>query len=167
VKRLDGTEGRVDLMFGAVTQFEPGKREHLVVELKRPARKIDGEAMEQVQSYTEAVAADSRFNHTDTKWVFYAISNELHPRIETQANQPGRPKGLYLQHPDKPIWIWVKTWGQVIQEGEARLQFVKERLDYDPSHQAGLEYIRKTHSEYLPSVLKNEPESEGGEAEEV
>ncbi|HPG67941.1 MAG TPA: ATP-binding protein [Candidatus Hydrogenedentes bacterium] len=46
VTRPDGTQGRVDLMFGAVTQFVPGKREHLIVELKRPARQIDGDAME-------------------------------------------------------------------------------------------------------------------------
>jgi len=64
-----------------------------------------------------------------------------------------------LQHPKKPIWIWVKTWGQIIQECEARLQFVKERLDYDPSHQAGLEYIRKAHSAYLPTILRGEPET--------
>lgn len=167
VIRLDGTEGRVDLMFGAATQYESGKREHLVIELKRPSHKIDGEVMEQVLSYAEAVAGDDRFNHTDTNWIFYAVSNELTSRIETQANQPGRPKGLYFQHPDKPIWIWVKTWGQIIQDGETRLQFVKERLDYNPSHKAGLEYIRKTHSEYLPFVLKNEPESEEKKVKEA
>jgi len=153
VKRLDGSDGRVDLMFGAVTQFDPGKREHLIVELKRPSQKIDSKAMEQVESYVEAIADDERFNRTDTKWEFYAVSNTIHPRIETRSKQPDRPKGLYLDHPDKPIRIWVKTWGEIIQECEARLHFVKQHLDYDASHQAGLEYLRKRHSEYLPKVL--------------
>ena len=45
----------------------------------------------------------------------------------------------------------------------ARHRFVTERLDYDPSHQAGLDYIRTTHSAYLPESLKQEKESEEGE----
>ncbi len=159
VTRLDGSKGRVDLMFGAITEFEPGKREHLVVELKRPSREVDGKVVEQIQGYAEAVAADDRFNHTDTKWEFIAISNSLHPFVESQVNSEGRPKGLFLPYKDKPIRIWVKTWGQVIQECESRLKLFKQHLDYDPSHKAGLDYLRKTHADYLPSTtMGEEPE---------
>jgi len=155
VTRLDGSKGRIDLMLGTVIpQADPAKREHLIIELKRPARKIDTDAMKQVESYAETVASDDRFRSTDTCWEFYAISNEIDPMVKRHASSQDRPKGLYLPFPDKPIRIWVKEWGEVIQECEARMHFFRERLDYAPTHQAGLDYLRKIHAAYLPATLK-------------
>jgi len=138
--------------------------------LKRPSRKIDTMALSQVQSYAEAVASDSRFFDTQTTWHFYAISNDLHPHVRAQANQPDRASGLAIEYSDKPIKIWAKTWGQLIHECETRLQFVKKQLAYEPTHKAGLDYIRAAHANYLPDVLKQSSdtvEAEIGETGET
>jgi len=78
VTREDGSTGRIDLMLArSVPQPRAEEREHLVVELKRPSRKIDSESLGQVKSYAIAVAQDERFKDTKTRWIFWAISNEM------------------------------------------------------------------------------------------
>jgi len=62
VLRDDGSKGIVDLMLSCrVPLPHAEEREHLVIELKRPSKKVDLQVTTQIESYAMAVATDERF----------------------------------------------------------------------------------------------------------
>ena len=157
VTREDGSTGRIDLMLArSVPQPRAEEREHLVVELKRPTRKIDSEVLAQVKSYSIAVAQDERFKDTRTKWVFWAISNEMTDEARREARQRGRPEGLVYDDEELRVTVWSKTWGQLLQECKARLNFFKQRLDYEADRASALSYLKKAHEKYIPTAIKGD-----------
>jgi hypothetical protein len=157
VLREDGTEGIVDLMLSRrIPQPRAEEREHLVIELKRPTVEIDGTAMLQIQSYALAVADDERFRDTKTRWVFWAVSNKVQDSVRKTARQRNRPDGLFYEDEEQRITIWVKTWGQLIQECKARLEFFQKQLNYAADSESALAYLRVAHEKYLPKVLTKE-----------
>lgn len=95
VLREDGTTGIVDLMLSRrIPQPRKEQREHLVIELKRPSQPIDPGVDTQISSYAFAVSNDERFKDTDTRWIFWAISNEVAESVRKKAKQRNRPEGL-------------------------------------------------------------------------
>lgn len=158
VVQEDGVEGIPDLMFSRLLpQPRVDSREHLVVELKRPKVSINLEAMNQVERYASAVAEDERFRDTKTRWVFWAVSNDLDDAVRRRARQRNRPEGLVFEDDEQRITIWVKTWGQVLQECKGRLRFFQDHLKYAADNESGLAYLRDAHAKYLPkAVLEDE-----------
>jgi acyl-CoA thioesterase FadM len=51
------------------------------------------------------------------------------------------------------VFIWVKSWGQIIEAARARLEFFQEQLEYSADDESALAYLRKIHQQYLPKVL--------------
>lgn len=154
VLREDGSQGIVDLMLSRlVPQPRATERQHLVVELKAPKVDIDNAAMNQIQSYAEAVAEDERFKDANTKWVFWAVSNKVKDTVRKMARQPNRPEGVFYEDAEKRYTIWVKTWGQLIQECKGRLQFFQDHLKYAADNESALVYLRAAHAKYLPQAL--------------
>jgi hypothetical protein len=152
VVRDDGSEGIIDLMLSrTIPQTKADEHEHLIVELKRPSKKIDMGVYGQISSYATAVTKDERFNGTHTRWVFWAVSNEISADMENQTRQLNQPQGLALQTQD--YQIWVKSWSQILNSCKARLRFFQERLEYSATRETGIELLRKIHSKYLPSEL--------------
>ena len=96
VIQANGKSGRVDLFFSKSRQPREGEFEHLVVELKRPSKKIDQEVLGQIKGYAGAISKDERFDQSKTKWIFIAVSNELDDSVENAVNQLNRPRGLVL-----------------------------------------------------------------------
>jgi hypothetical protein len=157
VLREDGSVGIVDLMLSrSVPQPRADEREHLVIELKRPKVPVDAKVANQIESYAFAVADDERFRDTNTKWVFWAISNEIEESVRKKSNQRNRPRDLLYEDDEGRIKIWVKTWGQVIQNCKARLEFFQRELKYSAERDSGLAYLRKVHEKYLPTYLVEE-----------
>lgn len=131
VLRDDGSKGIVDLMLSRrVPQPKPEEREHLVVELKRPKKKVDLSVTTQIESYAMTVATDERFRDTNTTWHFWAISNEVNDQARKKARQANRPDGMLYQSDDARITVWIKTWGQVIEAARGRLEFFRKELNY-------------------------------------
>jgi hypothetical protein len=162
VTREDGRIGIVDLMLSRVVpQPKSEDREHLVIELKRPAKKIDSDVASQIESYAFAVAEDERFKDTKTKWVFWVISNEMTDTVRRKARQKNRPEGILFEDEENRITVWARTWGQIIESARSRLQFFKEKLEYSADHDSGLEYLRKTHEKYLPKTAVFETGGDG------
>ena len=144
----DGSRGIIDLMLSRrVPQPDSHKREHLIVELKRPTQKIDDQVLLQIKNYAQAVAGDERFNDTGTKWTFWALSNELTDTAKRDSNQLGRPSGVAFQAEN--ITVWVKNWAQVIQGCRARLAFYEEELKYDANDATALEYLNRNAQKIL------------------
>jgi hypothetical protein len=161
VLREDGSKGFVDLMLSRIIpQPRAEEREHLIVELKRPAQKIDSEVASQIRSYAFAVADDERFKDTKTRWVFWAISNDISGSVRREANQRNRPRDLLYEDEEERIFIWVKTWGQLIESCRARLEFFQKELNYNVENESALSYLRKMHNKYLPPIFVDEIKAE-------
>ncbi|MEL7483667.1 MAG: ATP-binding protein [Planctomycetota bacterium] len=155
VKAIDGKSGIVDLMLSKrVPLPKDDEREHLVVELKRPSRKVDAEVIQQVKKYAYAVARDERFRTSEVNWTFWAISNDMDDYARMEASQSARPAGLIHEQENPRIRIWVKTWNQVLDECRARLEFFRRRLEYVATHDAGVGHLQKVYAKYIPPVLK-------------
>lgn len=158
----EGKKGVIDLVLSKRIPLPSGEeREHLVIELKRPNKPIDGDAINQLTKYALAISKDDRFVHTRTKWTFVAISNQLDPVAEAKANQQNRPRGLVEDiGGEQTIQIWAKTWSQIIQDNEGRLKFFRDRLEYSADDPAALQYLSKMNEKYLsPSVLEKVDEA--------
>ena len=160
VVREGGSTGRIDLMLArSVPQPRAEEREHLVVELKRPSKKICTEVLGQVKSYAIAVAQDERFKDTKTKWVFWAVSNEMTDEARRESRQRGRPEGLVYDDEELRVTVWAKTWGHIIQDCKARLNFFRQKLDYEADRASALNYLKKAHEKYIPTCVK---QADGG-----
>lgn len=154
VVRSDGSRGIVDLMFSRNIQIAGSEeREHLIVELKRPEIKIDADAVTQIKSYAFAIAGDERFLDVRTKWVFWAVSNDLDAFARHEVNQRDRPRGVLFQGDDPSITIWVKTWSQIINDCRSRLKFFSEKLNYTPDRDDSLAHLKTTYHKYLADLF--------------
>jgi hypothetical protein len=152
VRREDGRRGIVDLILSRRVP-QPRDREHLVVELKRPNVELRSPEVQQIQDYAHAVSSDERFKDTTTRWRFWLVGNSMSAQAQQQVRQAGRPPGLLYQADDGLIEIWVRTWGQIIEDCRARLKFVEESLEYASSSEHALDYLRRIHEKYLPDTL--------------
>lgn len=132
VRKPDGKSGRVDNFLGRrVPHPDPMHREFLVIELKKPSATIARKEADQLEDYVNAIREEPDFNNTSTHWNFFLITGEYDDTVGERITQSGRPFGLMI---DKPTHgVWVKTWGEIIRECEARLQFIAERLKIEVS----------------------------------
>jgi hypothetical protein len=134
---------------------------HLVVELKAPKVKIDRDEVNQIEDYARSVLKDERFRNVNTKWVFWAISDDYGEAAAFRmqqgadnAQQTTSNGGKILEGPN--FSIWVKTWSQVLEENRGRLQFFKERLEYEADKGAALEHLKDRYAQFLKGVLVEE-----------
>jgi len=152
VRRSDGTRGIVDL---TLSQQRRGvdRREHLVVELKRPSVVITQTEVAQLKSYADAVASDPQFHGINVHWSFWVISSKLDSTVTRDANQSNLPPGQITGWDN--IQIWARTWSQVIDECETRLRHFKDALEYDASKEHAADYINRAHDrETIPEPLR-------------
>ncbi|MBN9225468.1 MAG: hypothetical protein ABS63_08650 [Microbacterium sp. SCN 70-27] len=161
----DGHVRVIDLMLSAVIKSRESDREHIVIELKRPSQHIGQDEIRQIENYAETVAGDTRFAETDTKWEFWIIGDKIADNARLRTRQSGRERGVTLESDSPRIKVRAVTWAQVIRDAKHRLQFVRESMDYDPTTEAGLEYLKVKHAEYLPDVLK--PDADAGSQQAV
>jgi hypothetical protein len=132
ITKKDGTVGRVDCFLGrSVPHSDAGRREYLLIELKRPSLKLGRKELDQVEDYVNAIREEPEFLHTDTSWNFFLVASEFEPEIESRIYQKDRPHGLFLNGDN--FQFWIKTWAEVVRENEARLQFVQQKLQVEVS----------------------------------
>lgn len=152
VLRDDGTEGVVDFVLGReVPAYANIRREFLVVELKRPSRKIDLAAKGQIESYAMAVAMDERFDMKHTHWTFLAVSNELTPEAIRTLRYPTGAFGCF--HEDPNLRIGLATWGGILNASRVRLEAFRTRLNCVVSRDEGMAWLRQRYAEYLPEAV--------------
>ncbi|QHN36864.1 ATP-binding protein [Gordonia pseudamarae] len=158
VKRLDGSVGRLDLLLSAVAT-EHDRNRHLVVELKAPRVRAGQTELNQIESYAMAVASDARFADATTEWDFWLVTSEVDSVVRQKSNQRGWERGLAFAPDDLPeapgatVRVWVRTWGQIIDEAKHRLDYFQKSLQHDPSLDEAKEYLRRQHSDVIPEGL--------------
>lgn len=150
----NGKRGRVDLMLQKAIQPRTGEYEYLIVELKRPSKKIDDEVITQIKKYAIAVANDERFRDVPAKWTFVAISNDLDDFARKEANQRGRPKGQVYDDAESNITVWARSWADVINDARSKLRFINQQLSYEADRDSAKEYLHKTHAKFIPDFAE-------------
>jgi hypothetical protein len=157
VKHITKDRGIVDLMLSrAIRRHRANELTHLVVELKAPKVRINDEEVNQVEKYAFSVARDERFRNVSTTWTFYAISDNFGPYAEERMQDSSG-----VIHAKGNITIYVKTWGQVLDENRARLQFFQEKLEYQADREASLQHLQDHYAEFLKGVLAEETQEAG------
>lgn len=151
----DGKRGRIDLMLNKVNKPRVGEFDYLVVELKRPTKKIDSDVINQIEKYAIAVAEDERFLNTKVNWTFLAISNELDAYAKRKANQRDLPPGVIFQDGELNIKVIVKSWAEVINEAKTKLEFINQHLEYQVNEDSSKKYLTDMHESFIPKDKKS------------
>ncbi|WP_315080310.1 ATP-binding protein [Acinetobacter guillouiae] len=146
----DGKQGRIDLMLSKVNQPRVGEFDYLVVELKRPSKKIDSDVLNQIEKYAIAVAEDERFLNLKVNWTFLAVSNELDSYATRKANQRDQAPGVVYQDGELNIKVIVKSWAEIINDAKAKLQFINEHLEYKVTQDSSKKYLEEMHKDFIP-----------------
>lgn len=157
VKVIGKKRGIIDLMFSRVTRrHRANDREHMVVELKAPSVKIGAEAITQAKKYAIAVLEDERFRTVKgIKWHFWLVSNAYDDYARNEIESGPDPDRRLIMRRDNVI-VGIKTWGELIEENRARLQFFQEHLQHTADESAAIRYLHEKHSKFLEGVLVEE-----------
>ncbi|KAI3591061.1 hypothetical protein D9X30_4546 [Cupriavidus sp. U2] len=152
VVRDDGRKGFIDFVLGReIPSYASASREFLVVELKRPMKKIDLAAKAQIESYAMAVASDERFDTRHTHWTFLAVSNELTPAAARTLRHPTGAFGCF--HEDPTLRIGLATWAGILNASRVRLEAFRAKLNHTVTRDEGLAWLRHRYAEYLPETF--------------
>jgi hypothetical protein len=157
VKVINKARGIVDLMLSrAQRRHRANDIEHLVIELKAPKTKIKADHLTQIEGYALAVEEDARFNRIEgVRWHFWIVSDEYDAQVGARIRNGVDPLRRLIQKGPR-VSIGVKTWGELLEENKARLQFLKEKLEHRADEGRALEYLQDRHREFLEGVLVQE-----------
>jgi hypothetical protein len=125
--------------------FHSDRREHLVVELKRPSLRLTQTELSQVTNYAVAVSKDDRFKSTKVSWEFWLLGDDMDVIVGELVNKPNQPSGLYTEGAN--YRIWVRPWAEILEENRQRLHFYRDHLSYEPRNDLELDGVL---SKYLP-----------------
>lgn len=93
----EGHERIVDLMLARSLRQDRKRREHLVVELKRPSVTVGDEEATQIRRYATAAAKDPRFDTKAVEWDFFLVSGKVTGGVEIERKESkDRPYGLIM-----------------------------------------------------------------------
>jgi hypothetical protein len=154
VRVISKRRGIVDLMLSRTTRrHRADDIEQLVVELKAPKVKIGADEITQAKRYAMAVSQDERF-HTvrGVRWHFWIVSNSYDDYAKGDI-EGGPDPARQLIHRKNNISVGIKTWGELIEENRARLQFFQEHLQHTADDSAAIRYLQERHSQFLEGVI--------------
>lgn len=160
VKVIGKKRGIIDLMFSRVTRrHRANDMEHMVVELKAPSVKIGSAAITQAKTYAIAVLADDRFKTVKgIKWHFWLVSNAYDEYALNEIESGPDPERRLIMRRDNVI-VGIKTWGELIEENRARLQFFQEHLQHTADESAAIRFLQEKHSKFLEGVVVEDDET--------
>ena len=146
--------GIVDLMFNAATRrHRSDDIEHMVVELKAPKVPLGPDETTQIKKYALAVSQDERFSTVSgLRWHFWLVGNRYTDLVAADIDGGPDPRRRLLLRRGN-VQIGVKTWGELIEENRARLQFFLEHLEHNADQNQALRYLKNRHAEFLAGVL--------------
>ncbi|WP_435611573.1 ATP-binding protein [Streptomyces sp. bgisy159] len=147
----DGRRGRVDLMLSQAARRGKGERHHLVVELKRPSTVLTMTDFGQLNSYAQAVVTADRFRDAPVTWDFWLVGNSMDGGLRQLAHQHDRMPGCALLQPR--FRIWVRTWGEIIEDCQERLRFYGEQLEYQSSTEHAMDYLVREHADAVGELV--------------
>ncbi|WP_185966550.1 ATP-binding protein [Methylosinus sporium] len=159
VKLLTRKRGIIDLMLSrAQKRHRADDYEHLVIELKAPKVVLTSKELTQIKDYALSVSRDPRYHRVKgVRWHFWLISDEYDDFVQSEIESgPDRERRLVNRGPN--FTIGIKTWGEILDENNARLQFIKEKLEHRVDDGQALAYLQEKHKAFLEGVLVEDEE---------
>jgi hypothetical protein len=139
------------------------RKEHVIIELKRPSVHVGKTQLQQIEEYAFAVANDSRFAGLNDSFEFWIVGDQLDGYAKFKATQENQEPGVTVKSANPDITVRAVTWAQVIRDARHRMHFVQQALNYDPASEAGMEYLRTRHAEYIPEAISTPLPGTGSE----
>jgi hypothetical protein len=128
------------------------RHEHLMVEIKRPSKKVDSEVVGQGERYASVLNACAEFDNTKTTWDLYLVSTLIDDKIVNQKRRKGdRPFGFIDQI--GCVRIWAFTWGEIIGSARDEMKLVRDRLETKSLELSASEYLQKKHPHVAPLTV--------------
>jgi hypothetical protein len=168
VKLLTRNRGIVDLMLSrSQKRHRANEYEHLVIELKAPKVKLTSKELTQIKDYALSVARDPRYHRVSgVRWHFWLVSDEYDDFVQSEiASGPDPDRRLVNRSAN--VSIGVKTWGEILDENNARLQFVKEALEHNADEGQALAFLEERHREFLEGVVIQDDAEEQADADQA
>ena len=145
-EEYEGDRRRVDLVLQR-THHGPGNVNHrLVVELKRPSIRLGVEEAQQITGYANRLTSSGGLG--PSKWTFILIGSEIGSELKPQLNQPGRDLGEFMR--GDGFSVYVKTWGELIDECEERYRFYRDQLKSSATLDDSISQLRERYGHLLP-----------------
>ena len=154
VKLLIRKRGIVELMLSrSQKRHRADDYEHLVVELKAPKVKLTSKELTQIKDYAQSVSRDPRYHRVSgVRWHFWLVSDEYDDFVKSEIESgPDPDRRLVNRGPN--FSVGVKTWGEILDENNARLQFVKQALEHNADDGQALAFLEERHREFLEGVI--------------
>jgi hypothetical protein len=103
-----------------------------------------------------SVARDPRYHRVaGVRWHFWLVSDKYDDFVQSEiASGPDPERRLINRGPN--FSIGVKTWGEILDENNARLQFVKNALEHNADDGQALAFLEERHREFLEGVVIEE-----------
>ena len=55
--------------------------------------------------------------------------------------------------------VGIKTWGEIIEENRARLQFFQEQMQHTVSESQAIEHLQEKYSRFLEGVIQSDEDA--------
>lgn len=150
VRDADGRVVRVDLLL-AHSSEAAGRRQYLVIELKRPSHRLTKADVAQVDNYISTITGNAQFDDGRIDWTFVLVGNGAEDDVNRQRTALDRPTGLVDTHRlenGATYEFWVRTWAEVLADAQSRLKFVRDHLPQFPSAR-DLQALTEAHEHLL------------------
>ena len=166
VKLLTRKRGIVDLMLSRSQRRHRAKEyEHLVIEIKAPKVKLTSKELTQIKDYAQSVARDPRYHRVPgVRWHFWLVSDEYDEFVQSEIQSGPDPDRRLVNKGN--VSIGVKTWGEILDENNARLQFVKEALEHNADDGQALAFLAEKHREFLEGVVIHDDRDNEADSDE-
>lgn len=120
-------------------EHRDGRPSNLVVEIKNPTTvpTMTMDQYSQIIKYMNLVMKEDVFNANGEYWTFMLVGLKIDDTIVTQMRN--KETGLCTDEPH--FKLYVKTWSQVLNEAEDRMNFLKENLQVEREKLASAETL--------------------------
>ena len=149
VKLESGKRGQVDMLFHR-HHMESQVTRHLVVELKRPGR-LKMKNYSQLVEYAQSITDHPEVKKSAHKWDFWLLGTDMDSAVEAQRSGSETYPGLVRDFGS--YRLFVITWGELLDQTKRKFEWFRKELELVPSDHSGLEYLRRSHAEFLPPSL--------------
>lgn len=115
-------------IFAVQRKLDGDIKKCVVIELKRPSKKLGTVELQQVKNYLSVIDKEPRFNAANIEWEFILIGNSYNQEIADElenAKQLGEKSLVYRVRQKK---IYIKTWSELFTQHEINLNFLNEKL---------------------------------------
>jgi len=127
-------KGEVDLFLTKTESPNDKKQENIIVEIKRPSKKLNKACFDQIEKYMRNIKKQNICNGKNQYWEFYLIGNDYDDYIEDKIKQMKslgeQERGLVAAMEDYRFKIYIRKWSDILEvEWGAKMKYLKEKLE--------------------------------------